>query len=246
MFKCNANGNTFLIIEDIECANNPKNWFTNNKCSEDGVIWLSQKNDMWQMEYFNHDGSSAAMCGNGARSAFFYLHKIHNLSKNVWHTLLTSSGEVKGKIDSEGYPIVSMPEPIFISQVVFKNSFVNHLQVGVHHVVRQVKTIELLESFELESFFTEIRNSGLIPPMANVNVFYYEGNHVWLRTFENGVNRETKSCGTGCTAISYLLNNQLNSPYNEWLIQTKGGEIIVSKDEDLYYLKGRVKFDDII
>ncbi|MCK5848381.1 MAG: hypothetical protein KAH01_04215 [Caldisericia bacterium] len=242
MVRCDANGNTFLIFE----SSSPEAWFSSNKCNEDGAIWLFKTGDSWRMEYFNCDGSKATMCGNGARSVFYYLHKFRSLSKNIWHTIQTSSGELKGRIDSDGMPIVSMPKPILLSEVTLKNSIIHHVQVGVHHAARQVKNIELLESFELKDFFTEVRNHPLIPSESNVNVFFCETNHIWLRTFENGVNRETKSCGTGCTAIAFLLKNQLDSPYNEWIVTTNGGDIYVLIDEDFYYLKGRVSCNDII
>ncbi|MDD4028203.1 MAG: diaminopimelate epimerase [Caldisericia bacterium] len=246
MTQCDANGNTFLVMEQEEDTISPTLWFQNHTCSEDGVIWLFEKKNQWHMEYFNCDGSRAAMCGNGARSAYYYLYKNNKISSDQWTSLKTSSGEIHGFVDSSGIPTVSMPPPILFRSLIWKGVLVDVIKVGVPHVAQHIKTRKELDSFPLHEFFTAIRMHDLIPPESNADIFYYEDNHIWLRTFENGVNRETKSCGTGCVAVSYLLKNTLNSNHNEWTAHTKGGDVSVSIDANLYYLKGQVICNDAI
>jgi diaminopimelate epimerase len=246
MTKCDANGNTFLIMEKKEDEPTSKKWFEENTCKEDGVIWLYEKNHQWHMEYYNCDGSCAAMCGNGARSVYYYLYSHGKIPENKWITLGTSFGEIKGIVDTNGIPTVLMPPPVLFRSLLWNGVLIDVIKVGVPHVAQQTKTKVELEEFPLQEFFTTIRKHDLIPPESNANVFFYEGNHIWLRTFENGVNRETKSCGTGCVAVSYLLKNTLNSSHDKWTVHTKGGDVSVSIDSQSYYLKGQVTCNDVI
>jgi diaminopimelate epimerase len=246
MIQCDANGNTFVVMEHNDSSFSSEQWFKNHTCSEDGAIWLYPEENSWHMEYYNCDGSCAAMCGNGARSAIYYLYKKNYIPTDQWIPLHTDSGEVLGIVDSEGIPTVSMPTPVLFRSMVWNEALIDLIKVGVPHVTRQLNSKEELKSFDLENFFYAIRKHDLIPAESNANVFCFEKDQIWLRTYENGVNRETHSCGTGCVAVAYLLKNTLNSDFNTWTIHTKGGNVIVSCDATKFYLKGQVNCNEII
>ncbi|HPJ12032.1 MAG TPA: diaminopimelate epimerase [Caldisericia bacterium] len=246
MIQCDANGNTFLVMENKDSSFSSTQWFKSHTCSEDGVIWLYPDKKSWHMEYYNCDGSCAAMCGNGARSALYYLYKKNYIPADQWVPLKTNAGEVMGIVDSEGIPTVSMPTPVLFRSMIWNDTLVDLIKVGVPHVARQLNSIEEVESFDLKSFFYSIREHDLIPGESNVNVFCFDNDQIWLRTFENGVNRETKSCGTGCVAVAYLLKNTLNSEYDSWTLHTQGGNVTVSCDAEKFYLKGQVNCNEII
>ncbi len=246
MIQCDANGNTFLVMENKDSSFSSAQWFKSHTCSEDGVTWLYPDKKSWHMDYYNCDGSCAAMCGNGARSALYYLYKKNYIPADQWVPLKTNAGEVIGIVNSDGIPTVSMPTPVLFRSMIWNDTLVDLIKVGVPHVARQLNSIEEVEAFDLKSFFYSIRNHELIPDESNVNIFCFDNDQIWLRTFENGVNRETKSCGTGCVAVAYLLKNTLNSEYNSWTLHTQGGNVTVSCDAEKFYLKGQVNCNEII
>jgi len=125
------------------------------------------------------------------------------------------------------------------------NSFV--LNTGVPHYVRFV------DNLDSESFIDDSRkirySNRFMPEGINVDFAKYEGDMIFLRTYERGVENETLSCGTGVVAAaisSYYINSGKGKDIVRKVL-TKGGELTVSYnvDNDVFYnifLEGNVNF----
>jgi len=85
----------------------------------------------------------------------------------------------------------------------------------------------------LRSNSTELRE-------CNFNVFSDSGNEVWIRTFENGVEKETQSCGSGSTAVCFVLHRRDNFSLQSWNLHTAGGSLAVKYVAPVYFLHGKV------
>ena len=100
---------------------------------------------------------------------------------------------------------------------------------GVPHIV----TFELEFDNEKAKFLREKYN-------ANVN-FCKVGDVLHVRTFERGVEAETKACGTGMVASFLSAHFYLNSPSSLKVYPTSGDELEVKLENGKAYLIGEVK-----
>ncbi|MGP1485701.1 MAG: diaminopimelate epimerase [Campylobacter sp.] len=196
--KYNASGNDFVIFHTFENADRSelarKICHRINGVGADGLIVLlpNGKNSV-KWEFYNSDGSYAAMCGNGARAAFFYAYENSLIGKSA--TLLTGAGLINGNIDKNGIE-VELTSPKILSDG-FKECDLQwyFYDTGVPHLVTFVND---LAKFDL----------GLAKKMrekynANVNFALIKDKSIYVRTYERGVEDETLACGTGMSACFY-------------------------------------------
>jgi len=204
-------GNDFLIIDDRE------QWFPEHDavfisklCKEygnvDGCI-LARRSYLadYQMLYFNNDGRSAAMCGNGVRSFMKYLkEKLHfpkeKCSIEIGTRLLQVAlvgPDVRvemGRVQELGWNI----------QLPFDECLwtLHYLNSGVPHLVTIVDDVAVIPVEKIGAYFRH--HPQFQPAGANVNFIEMGTNKI--RTFERGVEAETLACGTGVTATAWALH----------------------------------------
>ena len=172
----------------------------------DGLMILreSAAGHDFAMEFYNPDGTSGMMCGNGGRciAAFADMLGIKPADGGVFrfdapdgvHTAeilqrpadpATGEWTVRlGMIDVAG--ITEYPDGLF-------------LNTGTRHFVKFVPDVETID---IEAEALPIRHDARFAPEGtNVN-FVQTGPIVKIRTFEKGVEGETAACGTGITAAA--------------------------------------------
>lgn len=239
-YHYSATGNTFLIFDNRKNELDPKDSKKWNeiatKFKVDGLIFMQNYPDHdFAMCYLNSDGCEESMCGNGMRSighfAFFqlglkpsndeglYKVKSKNNTYNV-RPVNPLSVEMVEISDAEKFDVKDLyPEA--------KNSF--YINTGVPHVVFEVKD---LDGIDIMKVAPPIRHDKRFPQGTNVNFFKVSGyNEVSLRTFERGVEGETKSCGTGATAAA--LATRKHYGWSERVrLNTPGGHLDVTFDDD--------------
>ena len=106
-----------------------------------------------------------------------------------------------------------------------------------------------LEKISVKKMGSLIRFSKrYLPEGTNVNFCNKINDRKFqIRTYERGVEDETLSCGTGATAVAIAVHAMGLTTKNEIIIQTRGGELIISFEtsETGYkniYLEGPTRF----
>ncbi len=127
--KLSGAGNTFVFLPNF------KNEFRGERLSQltqkichptlglggDGAVFMRGKGNKFAWDFFNADGSLAAMCGNAARCSGYFMdlfragifaHKITGtkLNPQAQFTLQTNAGEIAISVENLSYQ-VQMPLP---------------------------------------------------------------------------------------------------------------------------------------
>lgn len=193
----------------------------------DGVILLmpsaTGKAD-WAWEFYNSDGSTGEMCGNGARCFGRFVQA--RAGANARFTFETEAGIITATLKGERVT-VSLTEPKDLrlnAQVALSQGTqtIHSLNTGVPHAVLFVPDAD---KAMVQQLGPEIRrHAHFAPKGTNVNFVQVLGpSHVRVRTFERGVEGETLACGTGVTASALVASrvHQFTSPVK---VQVQGGE----------------------
>jgi diaminopimelate epimerase len=189
----------------------------------DGLILLQNHQEVdFEMVYFNADGRTSSLCGNGGRCTVAFAHYlnvfqqscrfmaidgIHNATiEGNWVRL--QMGDVQGiDLQKEGY----------------------FLQTGSPHVVQFVAQIEQVDIIQQGS--TIRYSETYAPDGSNVNFVQIYPDYIEVATYERGVENETLSCGTGVTAAALAYAFQ-KKDQSKVAIRTKGGHLAVEFMQD--------------
>jgi len=230
--KYNASGNTFVIFHT-----NKRDDYSDlaiklcKKENVDGLIVVVPHEEYdFEWLFYNNDGSTATMCGNGTRAVAHYAF-TNNLARSTVR-FLTGAGEITCIVEDD------IVETTMTKPVVLKNTFLEHglewimIDTGVPHLVTIVN--------DLSKFDLEICSKMRYAHNANVNFVKVEDDFLRVRTYERGVEAETQACGTGMTAgfLHALDLKLITSPSNVY--PTSGELLILKKDENGVYFKGKV------
>lgn len=230
--KYNASGNTFVIFH----TNTRKDYskLAIKLCESeqsDGLI-VVVPHDKYDFEwlFYNNDGSSASMCGNGTRAVAHYAFENKISNTNVH--FLTGAGAIRCKVEGNIVE-TTMPAPTVLNENFEELEFSWYMvDTGVPHLVTIVD--------DLKKFDLTICSKMRYAHNANVNFAKIEKGTVLVRTYERGVENETQACGTGMTAcfLRALELNLVDSPAEVY--PTSKEKLILKKDEKGLYFKGKV------
>jgi diaminopimelate epimerase len=193
----------------------------------DGLLVLAPSSRAdFTMLYYNADGSSGGMCGNGGRCCVLFARE-----NGVEHDDI--SFEALGylyKATFTGAGIrVAMKDPERIRRGVLVHAtagkFLCHaVNTGSPHVVTFVDDIE---SVDVTSTGRELRgHTEFMPEGTNVNFVQVLGKDtIAIRTYERGVEAETLACGTGSIASAVMAAIERGAP-SPVIVRTRSGEIL--------------------
>jgi diaminopimelate epimerase len=232
-----ASGNSFVIFHTNERKDYSSLAIELCKKEEvDGLI-VVVPHIVYDFEwlFYNNDGSTATMCGNGTRAVALYANKnelVGNFTK-----FLTGAGEINCTIDGDIVE-TQMTKPFEIKEPFFEEGFLCWIvNTGVPHLVIMTDN---LDDFNLE-LCSQLRTKY----NANVNFAKVEDKKLFVRTFERGVEGETLACGTGMVA-SYLRALNLGLVGNSAKVYPKSGEeLTIRKEDEILYFKGVVKLVEV-
>ena len=234
--KYSASGNDFVIFHSQ--VKKDRSDLARELCHrQDGIgadgLIVVVPHDTYDFEwqFYNSDGSTAEMCGNGSRACAHYAFS-HDLAP-AHMSFLTEAGVIKAEVN--GLMVLSELTPPVILEKDIEFKFKNwwKLDTGVPHMVAIVENIEefdILEARELRQKYN-----------ANVNIAFVEGKNLRVRTYERGVEDETLACGTGMAACFYrALKEGLVSDAIE--VYPRSGETLhLGMNERTITFKGEVK-----
>ncbi|MBN1870530.1 MAG: diaminopimelate epimerase [Candidatus Omnitrophica bacterium] len=231
-------GNGFIIIEARKGLDLKKLAIAacdrTNGIGADGLLVLdkSKKAD-YRMRILNADSSEAEMCGNGARCLAAYIVRNKTPKKQCF-SIETLAGLVLGEAKGEEAKVRLSPPKDYRANIPImvagRKITASYIDTGVPHTVVYVDHLKVIDVAKIGRL---IRNHTKFKPRGtNVNfVEQANENLVCVRTYERGVEDETKACGTGSVAsaiITYLKANPdiKNKSKAKMNVRTAGGEIL--------------------
>jgi diaminopimelate epimerase len=239
--KMNGAGNDFVLIDDRARKVRLSRDQVVRLCDRhrgvgaDGLLLLvpceSGKAD-WAWEFYNSDGSTGEMCGNGARCFSRFVQRLTGTSGGF--TFETEAGVITAGFQGERVTVnLTPPGDLRLNQQVSLSvgtETIHSINTGVPHAVLFVPDADRVM---MQQLGPEIRRHPHFGPKGtNVNFAQLVGpGGIRVRTFERGVEGETLACGTGVTA-SALVAARLHGFTSPVRVQVQGGdELEVSFEE---------------
>ncbi|PCJ80086.1 MAG: diaminopimelate epimerase [Bacteroidetes bacterium] len=249
--KWEGTGNTFLIINslrgdlDVDLSNLDDKVVERicHKENADGVIVLGESSELgadFKCDYRNSDGSRS-FCGNGTRAAFAFARREGMVGDFAVFEACDGLHDVKqnSTYDLPSVKFRPVGEPVRLLEGEFAGDF--FLDTGSPHHLHYVDSEKELREFDLEGFGKKVRNSKTyLPSGTNVNLMLDgEEGEIRLRTYERGVEGETKACGTGAVAAA-LTDYSINAGEKRRKVIMEGGELFIEfSKKDEVWLSGK-------
>jgi diaminopimelate epimerase len=192
----------------------------NGRRGADGVLFVSVGSGYSPtrviMTLVQPDGSTADMCGNGARVVARWAHDQTGANEFM---IDTQAGTRQATVSADGHKAtIEMGVPRFDPRAVpvdadrplvespLEGLTITAVDTGVPHAVAFLKPDDI-DDVAIESVAPPIRHASVFPEGANVNLAAIRETEagqppiIDQRTFERGVEGETQSCGTGAVAV---------------------------------------------
>ena len=189
----------------------------------------------WFMDHWNRDGSSAEMCGNGARVFARYLDDSGLVDSSVPLLIGTRAGTRRVVYENDGTITVEMGTPVLRGDtkvtVGDRTWLATHVDMGNPHAVVSVgDNVEAPTLLEPPGY-----DQAEYPDGVNVEFVARVGpRRLAMRVFERG-SGETRSCGTGaCAAVAAIAATEPagRRPARElptsYQVDVAGGELSVT------------------
>jgi diaminopimelate epimerase len=216
----------------------------------DGILVIGDHPDYdFTMEYYNSDGSTGTLCGNGARCALWYAQISGRLKNGPLARFLSSDVVYSGEILAENRVKFNLANPKdfrfnFDLVACEQYALASYVHTGSPHVVVNIQQIfedikrkdplyKEISKLPVYDLGREIRYlPEFAPGGTNVNFIDIKDGIVHIRTYERGVEDETLACGTGSVASALIcyFNYGLKPPVN--LITKNGSQLVVNFEVD--------------
>lgn len=223
-------GNNFVIMESFvdELNRQFKIEFAKKnivKYEVDSALFLGKSNglDLF-MEVFEKDGSESDSCGNGVIVAANLLGVNNRIVEMKGNVALISNGSEK----------LGMSMNVKLSSIRRLGKKCVFVKIGEPHIIYLVDDIYKFDLLKVGEEAQKKYYDGV-----NVDVIQRINDNCYLiKTYERGVFRETKSCGTGSLsaylAISYFSENLGVAPIE---FKSAGGSHWISRDKNMLKLE---------
>ncbi len=246
LYKYSGAGNTFVIIHldkpgvEIPLEEIVRLCSADEGLGTDGFIILEPSETCdFRMRFYNNDGSSGMMCGNGGRCIVDLAQRIGIKPSGENGAFVFEApdgvhqGSVLSRTDERNSVVsISMRPVEQVDRLLLHNAdgkeFIGYrMNTGTDHLVVFRNDLESLDIIREGQWW---RYDGQFKPRGvNVNFVHFDESTgaVRMRTYEKGVEAETLSCGTGviATAIASFLEHR---PCNKYTINSPAHTFAVS------------------
>ncbi|WMW78423.1 diaminopimelate epimerase [Flavobacterium sp. 20NA77.7] len=246
-YKYQGTGNDFIIIDNRQ-LDFPKNdtKLIARLCDRrfgigaDGLMLLEQHESYdFRMIYYNADGSTSTMCGNGGRCLVAFAKKLGLVISEAHFE--ASDGYHYAKINGDTIAL----QMIDVTEIKMNDTYQFVYTGSPHHV----ELVTNLNDYDVKMCGAKIRYSDLYGASgSNVNFVEQENENTFkVRTYERGVEDETLSCGTGVTAVAIAMHQLRKTLSTSIDLLVPGGKLQVrfSKEGQHYkniFLIGPAEF----
>lgn len=201
----------------------------------DGLIILEIRNNKPYMKYFNSDGKEGTMCGNGGRCFTAFCHMLGICDNELLFDAIDGPHRslIIARHSEQQYTVKLEMKNVDGFTSMGNDSVVD---TGSPHYVR---LYENLVDMDVVMEGKRVRNSPDFKEKGiNVNFISKSPDGILIRTYERGVENETKACGTGSVAAAIIAYEKgLVKSTENIRVHTLGGELIVDfiKDGTAYH-----------
>ncbi|MDF1880806.1 diaminopimelate epimerase [Sulfurimonas sp. MAG313] len=234
--KYTANGNDFVIFHTFikkDFSNLAKKLCHRQEgIGADGLIVIVPHETLdFEWCFYNADGSSAEMCGNGTRACAHYA--FNNDLAPAQMRYLTLAGEIACIVD--GFRVQSdlTPPQILDEKIIENGKSWWLINTGVPHLVTfdaDTSNFDLKEAQELRYKYN-----------CNVNIASIEDGYIKVRTYERGVEDETLACGTGMAACFYRAYQEKQIGEQSMVKPTSNDELFLGIKNGIITFTGDVR-----
>ncbi len=244
-YKYQGAGNDFVLIDNrsgVFNHNQPK--IIEKICNRrfgigaDGMMFLQDLAGYdFEMIYYNADGQPSSMCGNGGRCIVAFARFLGIIKDEA--NFLAVDGAHYAKISENGeWVSLQMIDVVEVK----KDGDAYIINTGSPHYIKVCNSVadkNIFEEGRAIRYNDTYQKDGI-----NINFVEDKNDHLFVRTYERGVENETYACGTGVTAAALAMAIEKN---NIGEISTKikvlGGELNIrfnfnGKTFDSIFLEG--------
>jgi diaminopimelate epimerase len=248
-YKYQGAGNDFILVDNRKIGfNHQQPEVLAALCDRrfgigaDGIMFLQKADSFdFEMVYYNADGKPSSMCGNGGRCivAFAKFLKIikdetNFLAVDGWHyAKISESGDWVSlrMIDVKN---VDRDDDAYVLNTGSPHYVLCTTNLSAKDVYTEGKAIRSQDNYKTEGI--------------NVNFVEDFGDHLFVRTYERGVEDETYACGTGVTAVALAMaKHKSQTGESNTRIKVLGGSLNIrfnydGKTFNNIFLEGPAKF----
>lgn len=198
----------------------------------------------FRMDFYNPDGTTGMLCGNGARCAVLAARQFGFVPVHGTHG---TDFEVLGAINHAEILPNSSIRVFFQNPTIIRLNFslpleeekhvqASYVDLGSQHVVvffdeLKLATAYTIEDFPIAQYGALVRWHPEFAPLgANANFIEVredgEEPYLRIRTFERGVEGETLACGTGCMGAAIVARMTGRITKTPIRLLTQSGEFV--------------------
>ena len=247
-WKWEGAGNEFILCDGRSMATTPTAEETTLWCDRqagigaDGLILfqpLTKLDDVgcaegWSMDYLNADGSRS-FCANGSRALFAFLRQRDWMGDQGWLRACDGDHAVRWDhaLDLPSVQLMPVELPVQTASLCAEGIEAWRAETGSPHHLEWIAA-DTLDTLDVHACGSAIRCHATYAP-AGINVNFIEqrlgddSTHLRMRTYERGVEAETRGCGTGATAAALADHTRRGGALHR-TIKMQGGDLVVRFD----------------